>query len=111
MRHPPHDITGASEGGSQRATDNARACTAARPRVAHAVSAACETRATAFDYRRAMVDRFPGMPFSFGALRKTFGPLYLRCDICRRFGLRPIPASAPTRTRANPRLVPGRLRE
>jgi hypothetical protein len=41
----------------------------------------------AFDYRRAMVDRFPGKPFSFGALRKTFGPLYLRCDICRRFAL------------------------
>jgi hypothetical protein len=34
-----------------------------------------------------MVDRFPGKPFSFGALRKTFGPLYLRCDICRRFAL------------------------
>jgi hypothetical protein len=41
----------------------------------------------AFNYRRAMVDRFPGKPFSFGALRKTFGPLYLRCDICRRFAL------------------------
>jgi hypothetical protein len=39
-------------------------------------------RAAAFDYRRAMVDRFPGKPFSFGALRKTFGPPYLRCDIC-----------------------------
>jgi len=34
-----------------------------------------------------MVERFPGKPFSFGALRKTFGPLYLRCDICRRFAL------------------------
>ena len=34
-----------------------------------------------------MVDRFPGKPFSFGSLRKTFGPLYLRCDICRRFAL------------------------
>ena len=34
-----------------------------------------------------MVDRVPGKPFSFGALRKTFGPLYLRCDICRRFAL------------------------
>ena len=34
-----------------------------------------------------MVDLFPGKPFSFGALRKTFGPLYLRCDICRRFAL------------------------
>jgi hypothetical protein len=38
-------------------------------------------------YRGAMVDRFPGKPFSFGALRKIFGPLYLRCDICRRFAL------------------------
>ena len=34
-----------------------------------------------------MVDRSPGKPFSFAALRKTFGPLYLRCDICRRFAL------------------------
>ena len=34
-----------------------------------------------------MIDAFPGKPFSFGALRKTFGPLYLRCDIFRRFAL------------------------
>jgi len=34
-----------------------------------------------------MVDGFPGNSFSFGALRKTFGPVYLRCDICRRFAL------------------------
>jgi hypothetical protein len=34
-----------------------------------------------------MVDRFPGKPYSFGALRKTFGPLYIRCDLCRRFAL------------------------
>ena len=41
-----------------------------------------------------MVDRFPGKPFSFGALRKTFGPLYLRCDICRRFALLQLGAHA-----------------
>ena len=29
----------------------------------------------------------PRQALSFGALRKTFGPLYLRCDICRRFAL------------------------
>jgi hypothetical protein len=34
-----------------------------------------------------MVDRFKGVPYSFGALRKTFGPLYIRCDLCRRFAL------------------------
>lgn len=34
-----------------------------------------------------MVDRFNGIPYSFGALRKTFGPLYVRCDLCRRFAL------------------------
>ena len=34
-----------------------------------------------------MVDRFKGTPFSFGALRSTFGPLYIRCDLCRRFAL------------------------
>jgi hypothetical protein len=32
-----------------------------------------------------MVDRFKGVPYSFGALRKTFGPIYLRCDVCRRY--------------------------
>jgi hypothetical protein len=34
-----------------------------------------------------MVDPFQGVPYSFGALRKTFGPLYVRCDLCRRFAL------------------------
>jgi hypothetical protein len=32
-----------------------------------------------------MVDPFPGVPYSFGALRKTFGPLWIRCDVCRRY--------------------------
>src|SRR5580693_10790437 len=32
-----------------------------------------------------MVDPFPGVPYSFGALRKTFGPLWVRCDSCRRY--------------------------
>jgi hypothetical protein len=32
-----------------------------------------------------MVGRFPGVPYSFGALRKTFGPLWIRCDVCRRY--------------------------
>ena len=34
-----------------------------------------------------MVDPFKGVPYSFGALRKTFGRLYVRCDVCRRFAL------------------------
>src|SRR5262245_7674848 len=34
-----------------------------------------------------MVDRFKGIPYSFGALRETFGPLYMRCHLCRRFAL------------------------
>jgi hypothetical protein len=32
-----------------------------------------------------MVDGFRGVPYSFGALRKTFGPLWIRCDVCRRY--------------------------
>ena len=32
-----------------------------------------------------MVDRFSGVPYSFGALRKVFGPLWVRCDVCRRY--------------------------
>jgi hypothetical protein len=32
-----------------------------------------------------MVGRFPGVPYSFGALRKTFGPHWIRCDVCRRY--------------------------
>jgi hypothetical protein len=31
-----------------------------------------------------MVAPFPGVPYSFGALRKTYGPLFVRCDVCRR---------------------------
>jgi hypothetical protein len=32
-----------------------------------------------------MVGPFPGVPYSFGALRKTYGPLFVRCDVCRRY--------------------------
>jgi hypothetical protein len=32
-----------------------------------------------------MVGPFPGVPYSFGALRQTFGPLFVRCDVCRRY--------------------------
>jgi hypothetical protein len=32
-----------------------------------------------------MVGPFPGFPYSFGALRQTFGPLFVRCDVCRRY--------------------------
>jgi hypothetical protein len=29
-----------------------------------------------------MVGPFPGVPYSFGALRQTYGPLFVRCDVC-----------------------------
>ena len=32
-----------------------------------------------------MVGPFPGVPYSFDALRETFGPLFVRCDLCRRY--------------------------
>ena len=32
-----------------------------------------------------MVGPFPSVPYSFGALRETFGPLFVRCDVCRRY--------------------------
>jgi hypothetical protein len=32
-----------------------------------------------------MVGRFRGVPFSFGALREIYGPLFVRCDVCRRY--------------------------
>jgi hypothetical protein len=32
-----------------------------------------------------MVGSFPGVPDSFGALLKTFGPLFVRRDVCRRY--------------------------
>jgi hypothetical protein len=28
-----------------------------------------------------MVGPFPGVPYSFGALRQTYGPLFVRCDL------------------------------
>jgi hypothetical protein len=31
-----------------------------------------------------MVGPFPGVPYSFGALRQTYGPLFVRCDVWRR---------------------------
>jgi hypothetical protein len=32
-----------------------------------------------------MVGPFRGVPYSFGALWQTFGPLFVRCDVCRRY--------------------------
>ena len=32
-----------------------------------------------------MVGPFPGVPYSFGALRQTYGPLFVRCEVCRRY--------------------------
>jgi hypothetical protein len=32
-----------------------------------------------------MVGPFPGVAYSFGALRQTYGPLFVRCDVCRRY--------------------------
>src|SRR5712672_3663654 len=32
-----------------------------------------------------MVGPFPGIPHSFGALRQTYGPLFVRCGVCRRY--------------------------
>jgi hypothetical protein len=32
-----------------------------------------------------MVGPFPGVPYSFGALRQTSGPLFVCCDVCRRY--------------------------
>ena len=34
---------------------------------------------------RIMVGPFRGVPYSFGALRKVFGPLWVRSDGCRRY--------------------------
>ena len=32
-----------------------------------------------------MVGPYRGVPNSFGALRETYGPLFVRCDVCRRY--------------------------
>jgi hypothetical protein len=32
-----------------------------------------------------MVSPFPGVPYSFRALAKTYGPMWVRCDVCRRY--------------------------
>ena len=32
-----------------------------------------------------MVDAWPAKPFTFHALKKTFGTTWLRCDLCRRY--------------------------
>ena len=32
-----------------------------------------------------MTSPWPHKPFTFRALSKTFGPMWLRCDVCRRY--------------------------
>ena len=34
-----------------------------------------------------MVGPWNAQPYTFRALRKTFGKMWLRCDVCRRFAL------------------------
>ena len=36
-------------------------------------------------YPRAMVGYWPDRAFTFRAFRKVFGPLWVRCDVCRRY--------------------------
>lgn len=51
----------------------------------HAVTADFETPKQTLFYRRCMVGPWLDKPYTFRALRKTFGPLWLRCDVCRRY--------------------------
>lgn len=39
-----------------------------------------------------MVGPWPAQPYTFRALRKTFGETWLRCDACRRFAPLALPA-------------------
>jgi hypothetical protein len=55
---------------SARRTLLARACT--RPAATHG---------DALDHDRA----WPHKPYTFRALRKTFGAMWVRCDVCRRY--------------------------
>jgi len=32
-----------------------------------------------------MTGPWPHRPFTFRALQKTFGPMWVRCDVCRRY--------------------------
>jgi hypothetical protein len=32
-----------------------------------------------------MVGPWPNKPFTFRALAKTYGPMWVRCDVCRRY--------------------------
>lgn len=38
-----------------------------------------------------MVGPWNAQPFTFRALRKTFGKMWLRCDVCRRFAVLTLP--------------------
>jgi hypothetical protein len=33
-----------------------------------------------------MVGPWPNKPFTFRALSKTYGQMWLRCDVCRHYG-------------------------
>jgi hypothetical protein len=32
-----------------------------------------------------MTSAWPHRPYTFYALAKTYGPMWLRCDVCRRY--------------------------
>lgn len=44
-----------------------------------------QTRHADIGYSRTMVSAWPSVPFTFRALRRTFGTMWLRCDACRRY--------------------------
>lgn len=47
---------------------------------------ACTILARGQRVRCIMVGPWPFKPFTFRALQKTFGPMWVRCDLCRRYG-------------------------
>src|SRR5215813_5882288 len=44
-----------------------------------------QTRRSAWSFAAAMVGAWPHRAYTFRALAKTYGQMWLRCDVCRRY--------------------------
>jgi len=61
------------------------ACIAARLRAAPCQRMHARDSCQATTVRLFMTGPWPHRPFTFRALQKTFGPMWVRCDVCRRY--------------------------
>jgi transcription elongation factor Elf1 len=66
-------------------TRSGLACTAARPHAAACCHCRHRDSQSASALSSVVTEAWPHKSYTFRALRKTFGAMWVRCDVCRRY--------------------------